>query len=273
MQIGFIGTGSMGSILIEGFIESHALLPSQIIASNRSPEKVHLLAERYPGLKKACGNREVVEESQLVLICVKPTEYKEVLDEIALTTRPAQIVISITSPIYIRDLENHLSCKVARVIPSITNLVGSGTSLVTFSERCNQSDRRKILRLFSHISHSVEISEDITRIASDISSCGPAFVSFLLQKWIEAAVEETSISREEATYLTTQMMIGFGKLLSEGKFSLPSLQQRVCVPGGITGEGIKALDKESGDLFNRLFQTTHAKFDEDINKVRQMFYD
>ena len=38
MKVGFIGTGSMGSLLIDAFIQSGALLPEQIRVSNRSPE-------------------------------------------------------------------------------------------------------------------------------------------------------------------------------------------------------------------------------------------
>ena len=38
MKVGFIGT-AMGSLLIDAFIQSGALLPEQIRVSNRSPEK------------------------------------------------------------------------------------------------------------------------------------------------------------------------------------------------------------------------------------------
>ncbi len=48
MKVGFIGTGSMGSILIEAFIQSGALNPEDIIASNRTASKVERLAAAYP---------------------------------------------------------------------------------------------------------------------------------------------------------------------------------------------------------------------------------
>ncbi|MBO8171471.1 MAG: late competence protein ComER [Bacillaceae bacterium] len=272
MQVGFIGTGSMGSILIEAFIEAHALLPSQIIASNRTREKVEKLASRFPGLQVATDNQEVVQNSNIFLICVKPLEYKKVLDEIKDVIRPAQILISITSPVFIEELEQNVSCKIAKVIPSITNLVQSGSSLVMFSERCNQKDKESILRLFSNISQPIEIDEKVTRVSSDISSCGPAFFSFILQKFIDAAVEETNISRSEAVFLTSQMIKGFGKLLAEEKFTLETLQQRVCVPGGVTGAGIQVLEREFGDIFNQLFHTTHEKYREDLNNLDRMFH-
>lgn len=39
MKIGFIGTGNMGTILIESFIESKAADPSNITITNRTIEK------------------------------------------------------------------------------------------------------------------------------------------------------------------------------------------------------------------------------------------
>jgi competence protein ComER len=69
------------------------------------------------------------------------------------------------------------------------------------------------------------------------------------------------------------MIVGMGELLAKEKFSLPSLQQRVCVPGGVTGAGIKVLEKETVDVFNKLIKETHHKYREDIQGVAEMFYE
>jgi competence protein ComER len=52
---------------------------------------------------------------------------------------------------------------------------------------------------------------------------------------------------------------------------LPTLQEKVCVKGGITGEGIKVLEAELGDVFEHLFQATHRKFEEDLALILQQF--
>lgn len=271
MRVGFIGTGSMGSILLEAFIASAALSPNQITASNRSREKVLKLSERYPGLKAAENNMETVSESDVVFLCVKPLEFKKVLQEVAPFLREDHLVVSITSPILINDLEQQASCKIAKVIPSITNSVCAGASLMMFGTRCQEEDRSLLSDLFGKISRPLEIQESNVRVSSDIVSCGPAFMSYLLQRFIAAAVEETGVSEEEATFLTSQMIVGLGELISKGAFDLPTLQKRVCVPGGVTGAGIMALEN-IGDVFNRVFQNTHKKYREDLNEVSHMFY-
>ncbi|MDF2927721.1 MAG: competence protein [Paenibacillaceae bacterium] len=271
MNVGFIGTGSMGSILIESLIRSGALQPEQIIAANRTIGKVLRLAETCPGLRIARSNIEVVLEAELLFICVKPLEYKKVLDEIRKVTLPDQIIVSITSPIQIQHLEEQLNCKIAKVIPSITNYMLSGATLCMYGERMEETDKQKLELLLGAISETIRISEKHTRVTSDISSCGPAFFALLVQKFVEAAVVETGIPYEEATRLASHMLLGTGKLLTEGQFTPDALQKRVAVPGGITAEGLQLMEHELDGMFNRLIRITHAKYHEDLEKVGVMF--
>jgi len=271
MNVGFIGTGSMGSILVESLIRSGALPPEKITAANRTEGKVHLLAEKYPGLRAARSNIEVILESNLVFLCVKPVEYKRVIDEIRQVTLPAQILVSITSPVLIRHLEDQLNCKIAKVIPSITNYMLGGATLCMYGDRMSDEDKESVEKLLSSISEPIRISESHTRVTSDISSCGPAFFALLVQKFIDAAVVETGIPYEQATKLASHMLLGSGKLLTEGGFSPEALQRRVAVPGGITAEGLRLMEHELDGMFNRLIRITHAKYEEDLEKVGAMF--
>lgn len=271
MNVGFIGTGSMGSILIGAMINSGALKPEQIIAGNRTISKVERLAEQYPGFRIARSNKEIVEESKLILLCVKPTEFKLVVEEICSVVSPSHIVVSITSPVLIRQLEEHLPCKIAKVIPSITNDQLSGASLYTYGERITPEDELVLTSLFGQISTMRHVPERYTRVASDLSSCGPAFVAFFIQKFVDAAVEETGIAEELATNLACDMLVGTGKLLSSGNYTPVSLQEHVSVPGGITAMALQFMAEELDGMFNQLIRTTHAKYAEDLLKVEAMF--
>ncbi|GAA0353964.1 late competence protein ComER [Bacillus horti] len=271
MQIGFIGTGSMGTILIEAFIQARVLAPSHIHAANRTFSKVKELAQIYTGLHAYPTNIRVAQRADVIFLCVKPLEFKQVVDEIAPFIHDRQLIVSITSPIQIEELEQALEAKIAKIIPSITNSVGKGASLIIAGSRCTEEDKQYLQELMSGISRPVWIEEHWTRVSSDIASCGPAFLSFMLQEMIEGAVRKTGISREQATTLTTNMIVGLGELFKQGKFTLQSLQERVCVPGGVTGAGLGVLEKELSGVFDKLFQETHRKFDEDRQQVIDMF--
>lgn len=123
----------------------------------------------------------------------------------------------------------------------------------------------------SHIGTPVEIYEHHTRISSDFSSCGPAFLSYFIERWIEAAADATGIDRMLAGKLAGEMLLGTGKLLTEGEFTPQELQDRVAVPGGITAEALNHLRCSLDGVFERLIATTHGKYDEDVAKLDSLF--
>jgi len=272
MKVGFIGTGSMGSILIEAFITSGALAADQIMAANRSHAKAAHLACLYPGLCAATDNREIAKNCDIIFICVKPHEYKQVIEAIQPFVVSEQTVVSITSPVLIKLLEDHLPCKIAKVIPSITNYALSGASLFMYSDRMQTSDRERLEELFRHISTPHHIDERHARIASDLSSCGPAFLCYFLERFVDAAMAMTGLSRDEASRLASDMLLGTARLLNDKGFTFSSLQKRVCVPGGITHEGLKVMQAHLDGMFEQLIHTTHVKYSSDLTKVESLFY-
>jgi competence protein ComER len=273
LNIGFIGTGNMGRILIEAFIGGNAVRPNQFIITNRTLSKAYDIQKQYKELTVVPTNEEVVKKANIIFICIKPLDIYPVLNQLSSHLTENHCIVSITSPISVEQLESLVPCHVIRVIPSITNRALAGSSLITVGKRCAERYRSLIETLFAQISRPIYIDEPITRIASDLTSCGPAFFSYLLQKFIDAAVQETTITREQATILASEMMIGFGELLQKRLYTLPSLQEKVCVKGGITGAGIEVLEREIGDLFVHVFQKTHEKFYGEKQKVKSQFDD
>jgi competence protein ComER len=140
-----------------------------------------------------------------------------------------------------------------------------------YSERMLPEDIETFENLLAHISTPIRIAESNARICSDLSSCGPAFLSLFVQKFVDAAVQKTGISEEDATLLACEMVLGTGKLLTTGGFNPYSLQKRVAVPGGVTAEGLRMLDDELDEVFHQLVKVTHLKYEEDLEKVASLF--
>ncbi|PTX64815.1 competence protein ComER [Melghirimyces profundicolus] len=272
MIYGFIGTGNMGRTLIEAFIRSGKLKPSELIISNRTKSKAEALAKSYPGLRLASDNRETVRNSDVFFLCIKPGEFRNVLDEIRDAVREDQIAVSITSPVMVADLEAWLSARIAKIIPSIANAACAGNSLFIPGSRLTRENRDHLRDLFGAISQPLMVEEVHTRVASDLACCAPAFMAHLMEKLADAAVEETGLPRETALSLVTRMAEGLGRLLTEGGFTLETLQERVAVPGGITREGLNLLQKDVGPVFNELIRLTHAKYEDDIEKVQNSLF-
>lgn len=271
MKIGIIGTGNMGRILTEALLDSKAVSPSSLKITNRTKAKALEIKQIYNVVQVEDNGKAVAEHSTLIFICVKPKDIHHVIKNITPSLTKDKCIVSITSPISVQQLESITTCSVARIIPSITNRALSGISLFSFGHHCDPKWKKTLQKMFAHISKPVEIEEEITRVASDIVSCGPAFFSYLTQRFITAAVKETKIDKETATTLAEGMLIGLGDLLKKGFYTLPTLQEKVCVKGGITDEGIKVLENELGDVFEHIFQATHTKFAEELEHIKKHY--
>lgn len=272
MKIGIIGTGNMGNVLIQAFLESMAAGPSQLYITNRTIRKAERLMEEFPELHVAKSAADVAESADVIFICVKPLDIYPLLQEMRTHLKKDKLIVSITSPVSVKELESAVHCHVARAIPSITNRALAGVSLITFGTSCGDKEKEKLFTLMEPISKPCEINENITRVASDIVSCGPAFFTYLVERFIQAAETETDITKEEATVLASEMLIGLGKLLEKDLYTLPSLREKVHVKGGVTGEGLSVLEAAVGEMFNDLFKKTHKKYAEDRYQVKNQFH-
>jgi competence protein ComER len=271
VKIGMIGTGNMGRILIEALIEGKVITPSSMIITNRTVEKAMKIRHQIPEIQVTEEIKELGTHADLIFICVKPHDILQVVQELKPVLTEDKCLISITSPINVEQLESLVPCSVARVIPSITNRALSGVTLVTYGNNCDRKWKTVLNCLLNPISKPIEIENNITRVASDIVSCGPAFFSYLTQRFIQAAAHVTEIDKETATTLASEMLIGLGELLRKGYYTLPTLQEKVCVKGGITGEGINVLENELGNIFEHIFQATQIKFEDDLKNIEKQY--
>lgn len=215
MKIGIIGTGNMGRILTEAFLDGGAVSPASMTITNRTVAKAKEIKETHQEITVVNNAREAAHRSSLIFICVKPHDVYNVVQDILPFLSEDKCVVSITSPISVQQLESIVPCSAARAIPSITNRALSGVSLLSFGEQCSEQWKGELNKLFESISTPVFIEEAITRVSSDIVSCGPAFFSYLTQRFINAAVAETEIDNETATKLAGEMLIGLGELLKK----------------------------------------------------------
>jgi competence protein ComER len=272
MKIGFIGAGSMGSLLVEAFVKAGAMRPEDIMVSSRTAARTAALAQRCPGMRASLSNAETARESDLLFLCVKPSDFGPVLTDIAPELEPHRIVVSITSPVKLEYLEALLPCKIAKIIPSVVNAAHAGATLCMWGTRISPDDRNRLLSLFTAISRPVEIREADVRAASDLSSCGPAFFAYLLGQFTDAAVQEAGMDPETAAVLSSEMLLGTARLLVEYGFTTQELQDRVSVPGGITAAAMEVLQAGTADAFSQVLRTTHAKYAEDLEKVEQLLF-
>ncbi|PWK13080.1 competence protein ComER [Tumebacillus permanentifrigoris] len=256
-------------MLIRAFVTSTLSSEIQVVACNRSPEKLAQLQTRYPHLQVCATAEETVSASDVVFLCVKPGDAPDVINRVLPYLRDDHTFISINSAILLEEMEAILPCRVHKVIPSITQVALAGVSLVMHGSRTTHRERHDLESLLGAISKPTVVEEADLRVCSDLSSCGPAFLATLLQEFAMAAVRQGGIPRDLADTLVKDMTSGLGKLLTEEGFEFGDVIRRVAVPGGITAEGIKVLQPSMSGIFDQLLVTTRSKAHSHGKKVAE----
>lgn len=260
MNVGFIGMGNMGQMLVTALARTDVLGPGELFASTRDPEKLRRLAGSLPGLQIAHSNRELAPQCQVIFLCLKPGETKAVLTEIAPYLTPDRLLVAISNTIDIAMLEGACRARVAKVIPSMVQAIQRGISLLMFGDRCTVDDRGLLFRLMGAISHPVAISEPQARVASDLTSCGPAFISYIFRALAHAARQyQPDLPAETVNLMVRKTAAATCEVLERTGMTFDDVITRVSTPGGITADGIKVLDEQLAGVWEQVIETTIIK--------------
>jgi Pyrroline-5-carboxylate reductase len=116
MTYGIIGVGAIGSAIVTGLCEGVQNTP-QILLSPRNAGRATELASRFPTVRIAQSNQDVVDGSSVVLLCIRPQEAKSVLA--ALKFRAELSIVSMMAGITIETLQELVAPakNIARAIP------------------------------------------------------------------------------------------------------------------------------------------------------------
>ncbi len=253
VRIGVIGTGVIGGMLARAF---GRLPEEQVIIFNRSVAKAEAIRRECSRVRIAHSLPDLVTACDLVLLCTRPSDAKEVMADIGPALRSNQTLVTTISQIPIALWEQQTAARVATVIPSITQTVQSGVVLICYGSRFDGFQER-FETIFGRIATPFVVEERQLRLSSDLASCGPAFLAHILSQWSVAAARMGDLSQAECEYILSRMLIGVSDLLKNG-FTLSEIIRQVAIPGGITEAGIESLGADLQGLFVRLHRATNG---------------
>jgi pyrroline-5-carboxylate reductase len=254
---GFIGTGHMGCMLVRKFVETGTIEPENIRASNRTAEKVERLADAL-GIRPT-SNRVVAELSDVVFICVRPLEVRNVLSELAYLLNSGKLVVSVAGDVSLEKLESLCQARMARAFPSMASEKLQGVTLLAFGDNTTKEDRRLIAGLFHAIGQIAKVEERDFGVLADLTSSAPGYFAALMREFVLAA-ERRGIGSDLAERLVKQTMLGTALLLEEESFA--GLITSVATRGGITEAGVLVIQSEAPGMFDQLFQATEDRHEQ-----------
>lgn len=271
MNIGIIGLGSMGSMLVKGLIKSHTLDPSQLFVYNRTISKSHLLNQAYPFT--VCEQLETVcTHAKLIFICTKPLDVYPVLRELNGLVSDSVHLVSVAAGISLDDLASVYRGPVSKVIPTVTSQELHGVSLFACHDRVSGQQREDLVHLLQGIGEAQEITESAIETATILTSSGPGLIAGMLEHFAQAAYRQTpELSLETYRQMLVETLLGTASLLKNEQISFDQCIEQVATKGGITEAGLAVLGRVLPQAFDELLNMTENKHALLKEKVKQQF--
>jgi len=242
-QVGFVGSGNMGEALIHGLIHGHLCRPDQIICSDTRPEKLKVIREKY-GVKGTSHNSEVVKQSDIIILAVKPQILKPVVNDIAKYLDLSKLIISIAAGVSLDTIEScsKKELKLIRVMPNICVSVREGVSAISGGKHALREDLMMAKAIFDSVGKSLFIEENLLDAVTGLSGSGPAYIFLIIDALADAGVK-VGLSRDDALILASQTVLGAAKMLIETGEHPGKLKDMVTSPGGTAIAGLHTLEE------------------------------
>ncbi|MDR1029943.1 MAG: NAD(P)-binding domain-containing protein [Treponema sp.] len=260
MKIGIIGYGSMGKMILEKFIETKTVDPSDLFVSNRTYAKIMDLNKIHPQLNICRNNSDAVKEVDMVFICVKPWEIKIVLSEIGNDIKDNCHIVSLNGSVLFKQLEQiGKNKKISKMIPSVMAEVNKSVTLICHNTYVNYNDKTILKGLLECFGTVTEVPEMEIGMGSELTSCMPGFIGAIFKVITDEAERHTTIPKEQITQMVLETLYGTGTLLLEKGMSFDTLINRVATRGGITEEGTKIIAEKLPEIIKEMFEKTREK--------------
>ena len=243
-MLAILGTGRMGEALLSGLLRSGATEPARVRCTVRTPERAAALAERY-GVEAGTDSRAAVDGARVVVVAVKPQTMDALLAEIAGAVTAEHTVISVAAGVPTSVLEDALGedVPVVRVMSNVPVLVDEAMSAVAGGRHAGPDDLAVAEDLLRSVGRVVRLHEEHLDAVTALSGSGPAYFFLLAEAMIDAGIL-LGLSRDVATELIVQTMVGSAKMLRDTGRHPVELRESVTSPGGTTIAAIRVLEEQ-----------------------------
>lgn len=157
LKIGVIGVGNMGYSIVRGLLKTK--ISSKIFATDVYFNDIESLEKS--GVVWLKSNKEIIQNSNVVIICVKPNQLKDLLEEVGPLIKDNILVISIAAGIKLNFYQKFINTtRIVRVMPNINCLSLSSASAYSMLKE-NEKDEFIVKKIFSTVGTIYKVGEDL----------------------------------------------------------------------------------------------------------------
>ena len=233
----------MATALAAGIVRGGQVPADSILAADPDDGAVAVFLEQVPGARREASNCGVVQNSDLVVLAVKPQIMPQVLSDLRSVVTPDQLFVSIAAGVTIKSLEAGLnSGRVIRVMPNTPCLVGDAAAGYCRGPAATADDGALVASLLECVGLALEFKESLLDAVTGLSGSGPAYVYLMIEALTEGG-SRMGIPPEDAAQLAARTVRGAAEMVLATGQRPEELREQVTSPGGTTVAGLQALEE------------------------------
>ncbi|WP_250675336.1 pyrroline-5-carboxylate reductase [Paraclostridium ghonii] len=243
-KIGFIGAGNMAKAMIGGIVKSKLVEPNNVFASDLNIASLESAKAEY-NINITNDSKEVVKNSDVVIVAVKPNVYDLVLEGVKELIDNKKIIVTIAAGKTIESVENVIGAdkKIVRTMPNTPALVNEGMSALCKNKNITDEELNMVKEIFNSFGKAEVVNEYLIDAVIGASGSAPAYVFMFIEAMADAVVC-AGMPRKQAYTFASQAVMGSAKMVLETGTHPGELKDMVCSPGGTTIEAVKTLEAE-----------------------------
>lgn len=255
-KIGFIGCGVMGKSIMGGIIGSGIAAPGDITASDVSVPILEA-AKAELGINITTDNKEVVKNSDVIFLVVKPYILGEAIASFKDCITPDKVFISIAAGQTLEILTGYFGegVKLIRVMPNTPAQVTAGMTGVCHNDLVTEEELEYAMQLMNGFGKAELVPEHLLDAVTGISGSGPAYVFMFIEALADGGVLE-GLPRAQAYTFAAQTVFGSAKMVLDTGKHPGVLKDAVCSPAGTTIAAVAALERNN--FRNAVIEAVHA---------------
>jgi len=244
-ELGFIGAGNMTEGIVASVVGKKLYPPGQVIVSDPVAERRELIASQF-GVTTTNDNRQLVADSQRIVLAVKPQIFNDMAAEIADVVRDDQLLVSIMAGMSSEKIAAafpNVSARIVRVMPNLPIKVGAGTAGLCGGKNATEQGIAEAKALFDAGGGTVVVSdESLMDAVTAVSGSGPAYFYYFVESMIAGGVA-CGLSESDALKLAEYTCLGAARMMLETAEPPAELRKKVTSEGGTTQAALEYMNK------------------------------
>jgi pyrroline-5-carboxylate reductase len=241
-RIVIIGGGNLGTAIAQGLTKSGFIQPQHIIITKRNIETLKYLEEH--GIMVSNNNREAVQYADLVLLCVKPFQVDDVMEEIKDVLTEKHVLISVATGVTTEQISKNLKSKTAvvRAMPNTAIAIQESMTCISHKE-ISKDQLTYVEEMFNQLGEVVTIDEKLMDASTVLGACGIAYALRFIRANIQGGIQ-IGFDAKTATLIAAQTVKGAAELLIQTGNHPEQEIDKVTTPKGCTIAGLNEMEHQ-----------------------------